>query len=130
MGEFKPIEHRTQFIPQSLSHVGARRGLESQALRIPIQRDLLLGYLAERLDPWQEPTTRIPEDRIEPSEPLDIALEQIQQVGLHDIVQVVSRGDLCGSDPLGSYVDRLSSEDTAIGTSSQPFRPPSLQKIV
>src|SRR5947208_11565223 len=80
MREFKPVEHGPQFIPQSLSHVGARRRLESQTLRISVQRHLLLGHFAQRLDPWEETAARIPQDRVETSKPLNITLKQIQQV--------------------------------------------------
>src|SRR6059058_1780178 len=121
MREFKPVEHGPQFIPQSLSHVGARRRLESQTLRISIQRHLLLRHFAQRLDPGEETAARIPQDRVEPSKPLNIALKQIQQVCLDNIVQVVSRRNLCRSDPLGPDVDRLSSEDATIGTRRHTF---------
>src|SRR5207247_8329977 len=121
MRDFKPVEHGPQFIPQSLSHVGARRRLESQTLRISIQRHLLLRHFAQRLDPWEETAARIPQDRVEPSKPLNIALKQIQQVCLDNIVQVVSRRNLCRSDPLGPDVDRLSSEDATIRTRRHTF---------
>src|SRR6266566_34447 len=129
MRELKPVEHGPQLIPQSLSHVGARRRLESQTLRISIQRHLLLRHLAQRLDPWEETAARIPQDRVEPGKPLNIALKQVQQVCLNNIVQVVSRRNLCRSNSLCSYVDRLSSKDSAIGTGSHSFWS-SLEKIV
>src|SRR2546430_16112246 len=121
MLEFKPVEHGPQFIPKSLSHVGARRRLESQTLRISIQRRLLLRHFAQRLDPWEETAARIPQDRVEPRKPLNIALKQNQQVCLDNIVQVVSRRNLCRSDPPGPDVDRLSSEDATIRKRRHPI---------
>src|SRR6266568_1388522 len=115
MREFKPVEHGPQFIPQSL--------------RISIQRHLLLRHFAQRLDPWEETAARIPQDRVEPGKPLNIALKQIQQVRLDNIVQVVSRRNLCRSDPLGPDVDRLSSEDATIRTCGHSLGP-APEKIV
>src|SRR5205807_1354832 len=99
MREFKPVEHGPQFIPQSLSHVGARRRLESQTLRISIQRHLLLRHFAQRLDPWEETAARIPQDRVETSKPLNITLKQIQQVRLQPTMINVTENKLIPYSP-------------------------------
>src|SRR5207244_780837 len=65
--------------------------------------------------------TRIFENWTEPDEPFSVALEEVQHVGLHNIIEVVGCGNLVRPNLLCGEVDGLSPKNTAIGASGHPL---------
>ena len=121
--QLKSVEHYSDVSSQSVVSVWTWRGLEPSARRVCIQRCLLFGHLGKRFDSWNEPhwTPRVPLGT--PQGPFYVTVHHIEQGCLRLVVKVVGSRELGSPNLSGAFIQRLSSQDAAIGTGLQLVLP-------